>query len=172
MTSAGGLDDAHLAVAEVGLEKLDRTKKHPGSQISESITSLEARFDEVHAGLEFPTEEERKTLRRISDTLPWAAYRLYLNLLFLSRILNPSIAVIAVVELAERFSFYGSSIVFTNFIQWPLPEGSHTGAGGPSDEGQSGVLGMGQQASTGISTFYQFWHVVSPHSVSRYLTLD
>ena len=75
MTSARGLDDANVALAEVGLEKIDKTEKHPGSQISESITSLEAEFDEVHAGLEFPTEEERQSLRRISDALPWPAYR-------------------------------------------------------------------------------------------------
>lgn len=98
--------------------------------------------DGVHDGLQFPTEEERRTLRRVSDSIPWAAY------------------MIAVVELAERFSFYGSSVVFTNFIQQPLPPGSHTGAGGAN--GQSGALNMGQQASTGLNTFYQFWCYVTP----------
>jgi POT family proton-dependent oligopeptide transporter len=66
--------------------------------------------------------------------------------------------------------FYGSSVVFvsrlplllgnlippqTNFIQQPLPLGSHTGAG--FTKGVSGALGMGQRASTGLTTFYQFW---------------
>jgi len=45
-------------------------------------------------------------------------------------------------------------IVDTNFIQQPLPPGSSTGAGGA---GQSGALGYGQRASTGIGTFNQFW---------------
>jgi hypothetical protein len=48
----------------------------------------------------------------------------------------------------------------TNFIQQPLPPGSHTGAGGP--HGQSGALGLGQRASTGLGTFYQFWCYVVP----------
>ena len=174
MTSARGLDDADVALADISLEKINKTEKRPRSQISGSITSLEAEFDEVHAGLEFPTEEERKSLRRVSDTLPWAAYRSYLLCASRDGMLTKlprCFVVIAVVEMAERFSFYGSTVLFGNFIQWPLPEGSHTGAGGPSDEGQSGVLGMGQQASTGILTFYQFWQVVSSHSVSHYLTL-
>lgn len=31
--------------------------------------------DGIHDGLEFPTEEEKKTLRRVADTIPWNAYR-------------------------------------------------------------------------------------------------
>ena len=31
--------------------------------------------DGIHDGLEFPTEEERMTLRRVTDTIPWNAYR-------------------------------------------------------------------------------------------------
>ncbi|KAJ7764710.1 peptide transporter PTR2A [Mycena metata] len=73
-------------------------------------------LDGIHDGLVFPTDEERETLRRVPDTMPWNAY------------------LIAVVELAERFSV-GS----TNFIQHPLPAGSHTGAG--LQNGQSGALG-------------------------------
>lgn len=46
-----------------------------------------------------------------------------------------------------------------NFIQRPLPEGSNTGAG---FEGQSGALGMGQQASTGLTTFNTFWAYIMP----------
>ncbi|KAF5366603.1 hypothetical protein D9758_008971 [Tetrapyrgos nigripes] len=98
--------------------------------------------DGVHDGLEFPTEEERLTLRRVSDTIPWPAY------------------LICVVEMAERFSYYGCSVVFTNFIQQSLPDGSRTGAGGA--EGQAGALGRGQQTSTGLTTFYQFWAYVTP----------
>lgn len=99
-------------------------------------------FDGIHDGLVFPTEEERATLRRVSDAIPWNAY------------------LIALIEMAERFSFYGCSVVFTNFIQQPLPDGSHTGAGGP--DGQSGALGRGQQTATGLTTFYQFWCYVTP----------
>lgn len=49
---------------------------------------------------------------------------------------------------------------FTNFIQQPLPEGSTTGS---SKAGQtSGALGMGQRASTGLTTFNQFWSYTMP----------
>ncbi|KAJ7501461.1 peptide transporter PTR2A [Mycena galericulata] len=99
-------------------------------------------IDGIHDGLVCPTEEERETLRRVTDAIPWNAY------------------LIAIVELAERFSFYGSSVVFTNFIQFPLPVGSHTGAG--LRDGQSGALGKGQRASTAIGTFYVLWCNLTP----------
>ncbi|KIY43855.1 peptide transporter PTR2A [Fistulina hepatica ATCC 64428] len=108
----------------------------------DSASDLPEDYDSVHAGLEFPTEEELATLRRTQDSIPWNAY------------------LIAVIEMAERFSFYGSSVVFTNFIQQPLPAGSTTGAG--HKNGQSGALGYGQQASTGLTTFYQFWCYIMP----------
>ncbi|KAI0330301.1 oligopeptide transporter [Cubamyces sp. BRFM 1775] len=106
----------------------------------ESTTSHEHELDGIHDGLEFPTEEERLTLRRVSDSIPWSAY------------------LIALCELAERFSYYGTTVVFTNFIQQPLPKGSRTGA----DVAQAGALGLGQRASTGIGTFNTFWVYVIP----------
>ncbi|TFK71960.1 peptide transporter PTR2A [Pluteus cervinus] len=112
------------------------------SQSHDSAEVVDEPYDAAHAGLEFPTEEEVHTLRRVSDTIPWNAY------------------LIAVIELAERFSFYGASVVFTNFIQQPLPPGSRTGAG--FADGQSGALGLGQRASTGLTTFYSFWCYVVP----------
>jgi POT family proton-dependent oligopeptide transporter len=90
---------------------------------------------------EWPTEEELHTLRRVSDTIPWKAFAL------------------AFVELCERFSYYGTTVVFTNFIQQPLPPGSRTGAG---KSHQSGALHYQQRASTGIGTFNQFWVYLWP----------
>ncbi|ETI28381.1 hypothetical protein G647_00830 [Cladophialophora carrionii CBS 160.54] len=87
------------------------------------------------------TEADLHTLRRVSGKIPWTAFT------------------IAFVELCERFSYYGTTVVFVNFIQQPLPEGSTTGAG---KSGQSGALGMGQRASTGLVTFNQFWAYVMP----------
>ena len=37
--------------------------------------------DSIHDGLEFPTEEEKLTLRRVSDTLPWTTFRMLLVIL-------------------------------------------------------------------------------------------
>jgi POT family proton-dependent oligopeptide transporter len=37
--------------------------------------------DNIHDGLVFPTAEERATLRRVPDSIPWNAYRQYLSIL-------------------------------------------------------------------------------------------
>jgi hypothetical protein len=55
-----------------------------------------------------PTEEESKTLRKVPGSLPVIAWALCL------------------VELAERASYYGASTVFSNFIEFPLPQGRLT----------------------------------------------
>ncbi|KAF2271651.1 MFS peptide transporter-like protein Ptr2, partial [Westerdykella ornata] len=92
-----------------------------------------------------PTEEELHTLRRVSGKIPWL------------------VLTIAFVELVERMSYYGTIAVFTNFIQKPNP-GTATGRPlDPNDkEAQPGALGMGQQASTGISNFNKFWVYLMP----------
>ncbi|KKY30629.1 putative oligopeptide transporter [Diaporthe ampelina] len=91
---------------------------------------------------DFPTAEELNTLRRVADKIPW------------------SVLTIAFVELCERFSYYGTTAVFTNFIQWPLPEGSTTGA--DYGTGQAGAMGFGQRASTGLTTYNSFWQYTMP----------
>ncbi|VZH88152.1 unnamed protein product [Fusarium fujikuroi] len=89
---------------------------------------------------QFPTAEELGTLRRVPNKIPMKLFS------------------IAFVELCERFSYYGCTVVFTNFIQHKLPDGSTTGA----DPKQPGALDMGQRASTGITTFNQFWQYFMP----------
>lgn len=121
-------------------ESLTDEKKHSFGGVE--VSDPHMLEDDPHYGDEFPTEEERHTLRRIPDRVPWGTY------------------LIAYVELAERFSYYGCTVVFTNFIQQPLPPGSRTGAGGP--DGQSEALGMNQRASTGLTTFNSFWVYVTP----------
>ncbi|KAM5342544.1 hypothetical protein ACJ41O_013510 [Fusarium nematophilum] len=89
---------------------------------------------------ETPTALEMATLRRVPNHIPTKLFS------------------IAFIELCERFSYYGCTVVFTNFIQQSLPKGSSTGA----DDEQPGALGMGQRASTGITTFNQFWQYCMP----------
>lgn len=79
-------------------------------------------------GGERPTEEEKRTLRHVGEPVPKAAF------------------LVAVVELCERFTYYGASGIFQNYVQKPL-DGS---------EGR-GALGMGHQGATGLTTFFQFW---------------
>ncbi|KAH9886193.1 POT family-domain-containing protein [Xylariomycetidae sp. FL2044] len=105
-------------------------------------------------GFPEPTEEELQTLRRISGPINWQAFT------------------VAFVEFCERFSWYGTTAVYVNFIQQPRPGESRTGAIVYSQEcydtfgidacHQAGGLGQGQQASTGLSTFNQFWAYLMP----------
>ncbi|RYP62918.1 hypothetical protein DL769_007123 [Monosporascus sp. CRB-8-3] len=97
-------------------------------------------------GEEYPTAEELETLRRIKGPINWIIYT------------------IGIVELFERFAWYGTTAVFVNFISQPLPPGSTTGAivNGSEAEGQPGALGKGQQASTGLVLFNNFWSYLMP----------
>ncbi|KAF2464029.1 di/tri peptide transporter 2 [Lindgomyces ingoldianus] len=89
--------------------------------------------DEDQLGGERPTEEEKRTLRHVGEPLPKAAF------------------LVAIVELCERFTYYGASGIFQNYVQRPL-DGS---------EGR-GALGMGHKGATGLTTFFQFWCYVTP----------
>jgi POT family proton-dependent oligopeptide transporter len=125
-----------------------------------SLTSINDDSDTLLLG-PFPTEEEWATLPRVAGSIPWQAWT------------------VAFVEFAERFSYYGTSAVFVNFIQKKLPKGSTTGAGFLRKGSPSGALGKGQRASTGMTTckspansygsFYfnnvavnQFWSYFTP----------
>ncbi|KAF3031585.1 hypothetical protein E8E11_000709 [Didymella keratinophila] len=96
-------------------------------------------------GEQYPTEEDWATLRRVYGKVKWMIY------------------VIGIVEMCERFAYYGTTAVFVNFIQQELPtEGPFPSAGAAGTDGQAGALGMGQQASTGLVQFNQFFSYVMP----------
>lgn len=64
---------------------LHEAKLHD-SEIDQKITvhsasEVNSLHDGIHDGLVFPTTEELATLRRVPDTIPWAAYRAYIILL-------------------------------------------------------------------------------------------
>jgi proton-dependent oligopeptide transporter, POT family len=80
-----------------------------------------------------PTEEELRTLRKVADSLPIAAW------------------FVAVVELCERFSYYGITGPFQNYIQRAR-----------NDPAGPGALGLGQQGATGLTNFFSFWCYVTP----------
>ncbi|KAI9157953.1 Peptide transporter PTR2 [Paramyrothecium foliicola] len=82
---------------------------------------------------EEPNEYEKSTLRRVGEALPASAY------------------LIAVVELTERFTYYGAQGLFQNYIS-----NSASGADGPRG------LGMGHQAATGLNLFFQWFCYVTP----------
>jgi hypothetical protein len=72
------------------------------------------------------SEEDLATLKRVSDRIPLSAW------------------FVVVVELCERFTFYGLSPPFQNYIQ-----------NGPNDD-PKGYLSLGQSGGTGLGNFFQF----------------
>ncbi|KAL5342327.1 putative MFS peptide transporter [Aspergillus crustosus] len=123
-------------VHSISKQSLDKQPLRPkASTVASHVSSS------IGQGRERPTEEELITLRRVAGKVHWTAYT------------------IAFVELCERFSYFGATAVFTNFIQQPLPPNSVTGAGF-SD--QSGALGQGQRAATGLILFNTFWCYLMP----------
>jgi POT family proton-dependent oligopeptide transporter len=105
--------------------------------------------------LPYPIPAFKRINRRLSDT---CFIELHANCASI-----PLVYTIAFVELVERMSYYGTIAVFTNFIQSKNP-GTLTGAApDPNNpEAQPGALNMGQRASTGITTFNQFWIYLMP----------
>lgn len=85
-----------------------------------------------------PTEHELQTLRKVADSLPWSAY------------------LVAVVELCERFTYYGLSGPFQNYIE----NSYHDSNGLP------GAIGLGQTGATGLTDFFQFFcYSMSPSMI-------
>jgi proton-dependent oligopeptide transporter, POT family len=68
-----------------------------------------------------PSASEKRALRRVGESLPKAAY------------------IVAVVELCERFTYYGCQGLFQNYIS--NKQGLH----------------MGQKAATALNTFFTFF---------------
>lgn len=88
--AAGGTDIGGAEVETTRAKPIAILEKEEPSAESSSLTSFEG--DE-------PTEEERRTLRKVADKLPWSAF------------------LVAMVELCERFTYYGLSGPFQNYIQ-------------------------------------------------------
>ncbi|ETN40318.1 uncharacterized protein HMPREF1541_04594 [Cyphellophora europaea CBS 101466] len=101
---------------------------------------------------DFPTDEEIRTLPRVADHIPWRIYT------------------VAFVELCERFSYYGTQILFQNFVQRNLltPTGAAPNPGGETGN-NPGALGQGQRTATGLGTFFSFWCYFTPWYLTRLL---
>lgn len=158
MSQTVNLDRAEIAQAELAREGLDpgppmgtvdELKAGKGTMDPDAIVdaapAYSSEIDDLD-GFEKPTEEEMHSLRRVSGKIKWAAFS------------------VAFCELGERFSYYGSSILYTNFVVQQLPPGSNTGAGLGQGQtgGQSGALGLGSKAGQGISLTNQFFAYLVP----------
>ncbi|KAG5999071.1 hypothetical protein E4U43_002298 [Claviceps pusilla] len=80
-----------------------------------------------------PNEHERSTLRRVGENLPASAF------------------LIAIVELTERFTYYGAQGLFQNYISY-----HKDGRDGPKG------LGLGSQAAFGLNLFFQWLSYITP----------
>lgn len=111
---------------------------HQGTETTGEVWDLE------HYPL--PTAEERKTLRKVPDKIPKIAY------------------ILCVAELAERASYYATTGVFANFIEFALPEGGNgAGAPDPNDpNGHAGALGKGLQFASALTLLFTFMAYVFP----------
>lgn len=154
--------DAEVAYANVlatqPLKAMEKDEFVPHTEEQESVsdkkgveqhvldTELQATKGDDEETDNLPTLEEIHSLRRFPAPVPWRAYG------------------VAVCELAERFSYYGVTNAFTNYIQQPRPPtslGGRTGAN-TSTNGVTGALGKGQQAAFAITTFNSFWVYCTP----------
>ncbi|KAF5321053.1 hypothetical protein D9619_000104 [Psilocybe cf. subviscida] len=96
-------------------------------------------------GSEGVTQHDLDTLRIVPDRLPYTAW------------------LVVIVEFAERWSYYGTTNIFNNYIRQPLPALSNNGAVIiDRANGIAGALGKGQQTSFAVRTFNTFWVYVTP----------
>lgn len=93
-----------------------------------------------------PTEEECRTLRKVPDKIPKIAY------------------ILCVAELAERASYYATTGVFSNFLEYAMPAGGNgAGAPDPNDpNGVAGALGKGVQFASAFVLLFTFMAYVFP----------
>ncbi|KAM0282393.1 hypothetical protein ACHAQH_003074 [Verticillium albo-atrum] len=149
MSQTAALDNEAIAKAHVPQATIQGTEQElNNAKGSIDITrAVSNTYDDEPLGKyeDDPSEEDLHTLRRVSGGIQWSMYT------------------IAFAELCERFSYYGSAVLYTNFVNRPLPPGSTTGA--PADPNGSiipGALGMGTKAAQGINLFNQFFAYLMP----------
>ncbi|KAF2640028.1 peptide transporter-like protein PTR2 [Massarina eburnea CBS 473.64] len=90
---------------------------------------ISSSFDKIE-----PTAEELASLPKVSDKLPWGAF------------------LVAIVELCERFAYYGLSGPFQNYMSNKYND----------PNGLPGALGLAQSGATALNNFFQFWCYVTP----------
>ncbi|KAF2457351.1 putative MFS peptide transporter [Lineolata rhizophorae] len=99
------------------------------------VNQSEAEPEDVASNLlDEPSSVEKRLLRRVPDNLPWSAF------------------LIAVVELCERFAYYGLSGPFQNYIANERHD----------KNGLPGAIGLRQANATAYTSFFQFWCYVTP----------
>lgn len=117
-----------------------------GPDVESQISSADDNTHIVDHDHPAPTLEERTTLRKVHDSIPWISWSL------------------CFVEMSERASYYGVKAAFNNYMQFPLPEGGPgTGAIDPSKpNAHAGALNLGLQTASALGLFFTFFAYVVP----------
>ncbi|KAJ7714126.1 peptide/h+ symporter protein [Mycena metata] len=116
------------------------------SDESKGVEDIEESSDSVLENSDGVTQRDLETLRHVRDKIPWQAFT------------------VAVVEFAERWTYYGTTNLYNNYIRAPLPPGSRNGSVARADRaiGVAGALGKGQEKSFAIQTFNSFLVYLTP----------
>ena len=83
--------------SEIGGAEVEDTNAKPFTTLEKEEHVIDSASQLSFEGDE-PTEQERKTLRKVADSLPWAAF------------------LVAMIELCERFTYYGLSGPFQKYV--------------------------------------------------------
>lgn len=126
------MEDRSLGPSGVTVSKFETTNGRLTNMMEDEPGQPFAKNTVLSEGVE-PTEEEVATLRKVADRLPWSAF------------------IVALVELCERFTYYGLSGPFQNYIQYH-----------PHDTPVSGGIGLGQSGATALTNFFSFWCYGTP----------
>ncbi|KAF7335688.1 Peptide/h+ symporter protein [Mycena venus] len=124
----------------------DKVVADSGSFVDDQKHRSFSDADSVLENSEGVTEHELATLRHVRDKMPWQAFS------------------VATVEFAERWTYYGTTNIYNNYIRAPLPPGSRDGSVLPQNRsiGVAGALGLGQEKSFAVRTFNSFFVYVTP----------
>ncbi|EGV60397.1 peptide transporter ptr2 [Yamadazyma tenuis] len=125
------VSESKIVEPRVNETALKEEKKYASSGSLKALADEDSQSSSTEEKVE-ATTEELKTLRHISGSIPIRCW------------------LVAIVELAERFSYYGLSTPFQNYMQ-----------NTPSDS-PAGVLSLGNSSATALSYFFQFWCYVTP----------
>ncbi|CDH54190.1 mfs peptide transporter [Lichtheimia corymbifera JMRC:FSU:9682] len=120
------------------MSDIESSKKQEPVAVSEVKEVKDADYVQGEDGQLYPvpTDQDWKELREVADAIPKSGF------------------LVILIEFCERFTYYGLSGPFQNYIQHPNPESF------PADI--PGALGKGQQVATALTTFFQFWCYITP----------
>ncbi|CAI6335066.1 unnamed protein product [Periconia digitata] len=119
---------AYMSVAQVDDGNAELNAQGPTNGLLKNADEFDAELGNA------PTPSELVTLPKVSDKLPWGAF------------------LVAIVELCERFAYYGLSGPFQNYMANKYHD----------PNGLPGALGLAQSGATAFNNAFQLWCYVTP----------